>query len=98
MTAKPRFRRKRKSSTERELLLGLHQAALQCAVAICIQGRRERGEAVAAQLRQLTLVNAETNPRLDPRMWAATVEAYADWIGRGADLAELGGPDITVST
>jgi len=99
MTAKPKRGRERKrhSSTERELLLGLHQAALQCAVAICIAGNREQAEAVAARLREFTLVNAEANPRLDPRMWAVTVDSYADWISRGADLTELGGPDITVS-
>lgn len=27
-------------------------------------------------------------------MWAVTADSYADWISRGADLTELGGPDI----
>ena len=77
---------------ERELLLGLQQAVLQCAVSICIDMHPDDADVVAGRLRRLDLLRSRIEFKLDPRYWDATLEVYADWIRRGADVAEFGGP------
>ncbi|WP_419551715.1 hypothetical protein [Candidatus Poriferisodalis sp.] len=47
---------------------------------------------MADRLRRLNLLRSRIEFKLDPRFWDATLEVYAQWISRGADATELGGP------